>query len=266
MNKIVINQAPVTREKDVYTDGTKWAFLPAKDMQMDIKNHLIIKLQRMNDDQYPLESQSSIFLTFSTDRNKLALPGLLKNSLDAMNRVLISDDRMVESVLCLKRPSNNTPETVEIGLINTMPIIGVDDTIEKHSNILFHSKIETILDDRYLTQVYESDAKEITQKNKYTDIATGDIIRTQYNSRPLDGKIQISIKLTNRYNFGDVDNAALNVLVPMTGICFNNMEQIEALHIQKRINRNDEPGITVYFGESRISKWWWIYLNVGTNN
>lgn len=254
MNKIVINKTPITREKDVYTDGTIWTYLPTKDMQLDIKDRLMMELIKINDDRFPIDTKSSVFLTFKTNRDNIVLPGLLKNTLDAMNRVLISDDKIVESVLCMKSPTNNTLEAVDIGLMNTMPIIGVYDTIESHTNILFHTNVETVLDDKYLPQVYESYACETTQENRYTDMEMRGIINTQYKSRPLEGRIHISVELRNKYNFGDLDNAALNVLVPMAGICFNDMNQIETLHIIKKISRRDDPGITVYFEESKISK------------
>lgn len=247
MAEIIINKDPIPREKEEYINSKPWKNLIADDFQMELKRIVNIDLLKKGSQRFPLCSEISMFIDFYTNRSELSAIGVLKNTLDAMNHVLYNDDSKVKSVLVRKHiVSDIKPELIRIAIMDSQPIISINDTAESYKSILYDIEVETVLVDTYLMTPSDGMVGEVAQVNNYYDDEMIDIIRSKYKGRPFEGNIQMAVEFNCRGNNGDIDNMFLSFgVAASSGIIMNNLSQIDTLFLKKNISRKCIPNIKV---------------------
>ena len=247
MNEIIINKDPLPREKEEYINGKPWKNLIADDFQKELRKIIRNDLRKKDSSRFPLCSEVSIFVDFYTSRIELTTIGVLKNTLDAMNRVLFSDDRMIKTVLVRRHIDNGVErEMIKISIMDAQPIMCIDDTSQSYNNILYSMETETFLVDSYLMMPSDGMVGEAAQVNNYYDDKMSENIRSKYKGGPLEGNVKMAVEFNCRGNNGDIDNMFLAFGVPASsGIIINKLSQIDTLLLRKNISRKCIPSIKV---------------------
>ncbi|MDD4296953.1 MAG: hypothetical protein PHC69_08340 [Ruminiclostridium sp.] len=247
MNEIIINKDPLPREKEEYINGRPWKNLIADDFQKELGKFVRNDLRKKDLKRFPLCSEVSIFVDFYTRRAELTTIGVLKNTLDAMNRVLYSDDKMIKTVLVRRHIVNGVErEMIKISIMDAQPIISIDDTAQSYNNILYSMETETFLVDSYLMMPSDGMVGEAAQVNNYYDDKMSENIRSKYKGRPLEGNVKMAVEFNCIGNNGDIDNMFLSFGVPASsGIIMNKLSQIDTLLLRKNISRKCIPSIKV---------------------
>lgn len=240
---IIIDIPPKPRIKEEYQemkDIKPITFYLGNDFRAELKNNIIIHLDRLDDTTLPLAGNFSIILDLYTDRN-LSSIGVLKNVLDACNGLLFSDDKKSESVLVRVHPCGGKNESLHLKLLSGRSIISAsadNNTLDPY--VIFSMNISTVLEDRYLTYPLNSGMHRTADLNKEYDDSLVKILRESYVDDTLLGIIGISLNINVNDSKCDIDNIAMNYLKNSTGILYEHISQIKMLLINKKISDKQE--------------------------
>lgn len=244
-NTIILEETARPRDKESYYTDEPLTFLLSDDFQSDIRDSVIATLKETNDTRFPLSGSSSIFIDCYSDR-RISTIGVLKNVLDSLNRLLISDDKKVKSALIRKYPAKEDQESLHLSLMSTRDILSIDDSVDCYKPyILFSKEISTTLEDRYLPFPKDLLCKEVVEVNYHSDRKISSRLRDKYNGPIVEGNISLKIEITLTDDCGDLDNLALNYISNCRGIIYKEVDQIEKLLIIKRLSSTENPSIKI---------------------
>lgn len=178
---------------------------------------------------FPLKGDVSLLVEVCSTKS-LLLYGVLKNAMDACNRLLVTDDVHFSSVH-ISMLDNPDGESVELWLLSGRTIYSIDvDFSDLKAQAMFHVKVTTVPEDRYLPI-----PREVGDKASETYIADDKTMRgyitSSYGGLILSGHIGVSLKMNVEPGSGDIDNLGLSIIKNLDGIVLQDLHDIKVLHM-----------------------------------
>ncbi len=208
-------------------------YLLADDFQQELKDKLCI-LTAQEQSRYPLSGKTSLYIEVASDRI-ISLPGVLKNIMDACNKVIYSDDSAVEAVLIKKAEKDGLYDSLGITILDGRPIKGINDTaVDMKNSIALQLHTITVLESNYLPYPPDASFVDIEGGLNVSDNDLRAEIERKYKSNIIPGAVAISINIATMQPRVDIDNVALNYLTGMTGIVYQGLTDIKTLHIRMK--------------------------------
>jgi Holliday junction resolvase RusA-like endonuclease len=219
-------------------------FLLADDFKTDIKDRITLDVKRESD--YPIFGNVSIYADYYTNR-ELSCIGVYKNIQDALLGKIISDDKLVKSLIVERHNAGSAEEALLLNVITTREFLNIDDMVEKYKPYVKYTKeITTTLEDRYQVYPKNIDIKEVAHLNQSYDEVLVRKIKELYQGPVCDDhEIKVSVQITTYDSNSDCDNVAMNYLYCSQGILFRDIRQIKKLHVMKKITDKEKPSIVI---------------------
>lgn len=224
----------MTRQKELYTEEGIVTNLLSDAYQQDIIDMALINIENAKED-YPIKGDVSIIMNFYTCRY-LNIQGLVKNTLDALNGLVITDDERVDSILAKIRPADGPEyEKTTIDIIPSIPILTVDKDREDfmHYTVL-NIEVDSVLEDKFLPYPNNLIITDVVGVNTKEDEEISRIISNQYDGEILQSEIEVAATFNiGPDDKGDVDNYSMNYLNNLKGIVVEDIRQIQTLLLNK---------------------------------
>lgn len=234
---LTLNQLSSPREKPSYigledNKDKLYTNVLADEFQKDIQHRVNAAIiQHSDKSRFPIGGECSLIINIYTRRTP-SIFGILKNVMDAFNGVLYTDDCRVSSVIISRHDSREEYDTLSVTVSNSTIR---DITVAAKSmagRSIFDISITTILEGNYLPYP-PSDAYTDILNTNVDDMNLQREIRSQYGRDVFKGQLAVSIELDSEASNGDIDNHAINYIVNMMGIVYEDVKQIEVLNIHR---------------------------------
>lgn len=201
----------------------------AHSFKQDLINAIKVGISMVGSAIFPLKGDVSLLVEVSSTKS-LLLYGVLKNAMDACNRLLVTDDVHFSSVH-ISMLDNPDGESVELWLLSGRTIYSIDaDLSDLKAQAMFHVKVTTVPEDRYLPI-----PREVGDKASETYVADDETMRghitSSYGGPILSGHIGVSLKMNVEQGSGDIDNLGLSIIKNLDGIVLQDLHDIKVLHM-----------------------------------
>lgn len=221
----------------------------ADDFQQEIKDSPLLAVH--GDDRYPISGRVSLYIELKTFK-AINLLGVAKNIMDGCIGIIYTDDSVVESILISKIPQEKGMlDRVSIKVINGKPIRNNKfDQPSFDSYSLLGIEIDTVAEDNYMPYPPSNAFREIVNPNDDAGIKA--LLEIECRKAEIRGKVNtLSITVDIADSKVDVDNLCLNYITNLTGIAYEDLDQIESLHLMKNSNSSDQK-VLIRFIENQI--------------
>ena len=234
MINIKLDTHPKPREKEVYKEEGIVTNILSDEYQQDIRDMAIISIENTKGD-FPVKGDVSIIMNFYTCRN-LNVQGLVKNALDSLNGIVITDDDRVNSLLAKIQPADGPEyEKTTIDVVTSRPILSLDKTREDFKDYkVLTIEVDAVLEDRFLPYPNNMNATDVVGVNAKVDEEITGLISMQYDGEIIKNEVEVMATFyIGPDDKGDIDNYSLNYLNNLKGIVLEDIRQIQILLLNK---------------------------------
>jgi Holliday junction resolvase RusA-like endonuclease len=234
MINLKLDTRPNPREKEVYMEGGIVTNILADEYQQDLRDMAIISIENTIGD-FPVKGDVSIIMNFYTCRN-LNIQGLVKNTMDALNGIVITDDDRVNSLLAKIKPSGGPEyEKTTIDVVTSKPILSLDKTREDFKDYkVLTIEVDAVLEERFLPYPNNMNVTDVVGVNAKADEEITGLISMQYDGEIIKNEVEVMATFYIGPNDkGDVDNYSMNYLNNLKGIVVEDLGQIKTLLLNK---------------------------------
>ena len=207
-------------------------FFIGEDFRDELTDSIYISLQEVETKSFPIVGSVSVFMDLYSDRN-ISIIGVLKNVLDAGNKLLYQDDVQVESALVRKHSADGGPEKLILSVISSRVIDDLDAETKDYSPyIILNLELETVLEDRYLPYPKCMNTTDVAEVNQRHDDKVSIQLKQHHGSTLMTkNAIELSLVMNMHDKKADVDNLALTYVKCCKGIIYESIDQIQILHL-----------------------------------
>jgi Holliday junction resolvase RusA-like endonuclease len=252
MINLKLDTRPKPRAKELYKEEGIVTNILSDEYQQDIRDMAIISIENTTGD-FPVKGDVSVIMNFYTCRN-LNIQGLVKNALDALNGIVITDDDRVSSLLAKIHPSDGPEyEKTIVDIVTSRPILSFYKTREDFKDYkLLTIEVDSVLEDRFLPYPKTMDVSGVVGVNTKEDEEISKLILSQYSGETLNSEIELAAVFhIGPDDKGDIDNFSMNYLNNLKGIVVKDIRQIQTLLLNKVNTDIDTLSVNIDIKENK---------------
>lgn len=236
---IELNSHGSARVKPTYSNigesGKLLTNVISDDFQQNVKNELLLYLSTHNTkEMFPVNSGISFDINVYTSR-RIKLHGVIKNIMDACCGLIYDDDNAVTSAIIRKHVYSEIHDKVTLQIYTGTYFMRPDEI--KYAAERFRIvdvEFDTVAADVYLPYPSNNTLKDIINPNEDEDLLIKAKLSETYKSGLLTGGAGISLIVDTSYRKVDVDNLSFNCIFGLQGIAYNDLYQLDMIHMFKR--------------------------------
>jgi Holliday junction resolvase RusA-like endonuclease len=241
INAIEFNLQQVPWSRPMYTIDRPDLLIPSlkADFEDRIHNEFIAEMIRCNKvNKFPLQEEAGLLVLVHSKKPHILLY-TIKNILDSLKNLAYKDDLYVSSIYAIL--INEESELVDI-YITTTPHINTWNTIKGlRKNALLTVNVAGNITDKILytprdptINIYENPI------NTKQQLRISEVLHEAYPCTKLLGDIFLKLEIYTSSKHSDIDNIAINYMIPVSCLLLSSPYQVKALLINLYRNKSDK--------------------------